>query len=438
MKKDIVAVILAAGKGKRFWPFVTDKNLFPFLGKPLALYMADMKFHQSVSEVVFIANDTNKKTLQEMHMPVPHSVVVQKSGGGMADALMAAQSKIKGKRLLVIIGDDVTDQSVMFQTVKKAESGNYACVLPVWHVQTYYPGGYIRFRGERPIEIIEKPAKGKEPSAYVDFGGQYIRDADAFITVLSHMSSARDDVYERALSQLMATQECRTIPISEPFVSLKYPWHVLDVNRYFLSHRLAQDPGKKVLLKHNVTIEGTVHFGNNVRVFENTKIIGPCFIGDNTIIGSNNILRESSIGKNCVTGFNTDITRSYIGDDCWFHSNYIGDSVIEGNVSMGAGTVCANLRLDEGEVTTDVHGIRIGTDRTKLGVMIAKNVRIGVNVSLMPGIKVGQNSYIGAGVTLNTDLPDDSYCTAVNGYSVKKNNSTVSLAEHREQYKKRI
>ena len=38
-----------------------------------------------------------------------------------------------------------------------------------------------------------------------------------------------------------------------------------------------------------------------------------------------------------MTGFNTDITRSYIGDNCWFHSNYIGDSVLEGNVSMGSG-----------------------------------------------------------------------------------------------------
>ena len=66
-----------------------------------------------------------------------------------------------------------------------------------------------------------------------------------------------------------------------------------------------------------------MYLGDNVKIFENSKIVGPCYIGDNTVIGNNNIIRQSQIGSGCVTGFNTDITRSYIGDNCWFHSNYI-------------------------------------------------------------------------------------------------------------------
>lgn len=438
MKKHVAAVVLAAGQGKRFWPFKTDKNLFPFFGKPLISHMIQAPLPVQVTELVIVSNTQNQKAFSDMRFPIPHTIVVQKEGAGMSDALLSAKKLIAGKRVLVVIGDDIADPMVFSRVIEKAEKQKLFGVLPAWHAASYFPGGYIRFRGERPIEIVEKPEEGREPSSYVGFGGQYIEDADMLLAELARVKSTEDDVYERALTALMSLQQFGVVKFDEPFVSLKYPWHVLDVMTYLLHHRLVPTPGRKAVLKHNVTIEGTVHIGNNVKIFENTKITGPCYIGDNTIIGSNNIIRESMIGDNCVTGFSTDITRSYIGNDSWFHNNYIGDSVIEGNVSMGSGAVCANLRLDEGEVHSRVHGKRMGTRRTKLGAMIAKDVRIGVHASIMPGVKVGSNSRIGAGVVLDCDLPESSFCSAKAGYAVTKNKQPVESATKRNTYKSRI
>ena len=191
------------------------------------------------------------------------------------------------------------------------------------------------------------------------------------------------------------------------------------------------------MLKRNIVIlEGPVRIGNNVKVFENTKIVGPTYIGDNTIIGSNNIIRESMIGQHCVTGFNTDIARSYIGDNCWFHSNYIGDSVLEGNVGVGAGTVLANFRLDEGEIQSSIVGNRVNTNRNKLGAMIARDVRIGVNTSIMPGVKIGTNSLIGAGLVIDQDVPEHSFCMGKQPFEIKKN--TRKVTSQRAAYKAKL
>ena len=210
----------------------------------------------------------------------------------------------------------------------------------------------------------------------------------------------------------MKTHHVTMIPYTGAFTTLKYPWHVLDVNAMLLS-KLHRTTGRNVIIKKNVILEGNVYIEDNVTIHENTKIIGPAFIGEGSIIGNNNIIRESHIGRRCVTGFNTDITRSYIGDDCWFHSNYIGDSVLEKDISMGSGSVLANLRLDEQDIGS--------TQKNKCGAMIASHVRIGVNVSIMPGLKIGSHTSIGAGITIVKDVEDQSFCVGKQpSYIVKK------------------
>ena len=66
---------------------------------------------------------------------------------------------------------------------------------------------------------------------------------------------------------------------------------------------------------------------------------------------------------------------------------------------MGAGAALANLRLDDGVIQS--------SGKNKLGVMIGMHVRIGVNASIMPGIKIGKGSFVGSGVVLDRDLPEE-------------------------------
>lgn len=432
MKRNIVMVVLAAGSGKRFWPFVTDKNLFPFLGKPMFDYAFPASLPPEIVRCVIVTSPENRTIFSGMTLPIPHTVVVQEKPIGMADAVVSARQEIQGKSILIVIADDIADSSLIGAMLRQVRP-DITGVLTGWKPETYFPGGYIVFREDRPIGIREKPGEGKTPSDYVYFGGQYIDNADKLLAAIASVNSQSDDVYEQALTRLMSETRFTMVPYEQHFVSLKYPWHVLDVMTYLLGHHMKAGRGKNVEIRNNVSMEGAVYLGNNVRIFENTKIVGPVFIGDNTIIGNNNIVRDSYIGAHCVTGFNTDITRSYIGDHCWFHNNYIGDSVLEGNVSMGSGSVLANLRLDEGEIYSSVNETKLNTHKTKLGAMIARDVRIGVNASIMPGVKIGTNSCIGAGVILDKDVPADSFCVAASPeYTVRKN--IKKIGSDREHY----
>ena len=158
-------------------------------------------------------------------------------------------------------------------------------------------------------------------------------------------------------------------------------------------------------ISEKAVIEGKVVIGDNVRVMENAVIRGPAYIGPNSVIGNNSLVRHySHIGSNCVVGYTTEIKGSYIGDGCWFHMNYIGDSIIGDSCSFGAGTVLANYRFDERNISVEIEGESIDTKLNKLGAIIGSNSKTGVNVSVMPGVRIGPNSIVGSHLYLTHDL----------------------------------
>lgn len=409
--KELVAVVLAGGSGSRFWPLSTDKILYPFFGKPLVHYSVETVLPKQVQRAVIVANASNKGYFDNLRLPVPSTVVVQPEATGMAQALLCAEPYLHGASMLILIADDLLSPGLFESVIDEAQRSGAFGVMPGLEVSSYFPGGYLSVDGQRITSIVEKPGEGNEPSSYVNISGHFIGDADMLLSAIKQAAADRDDQYEQALCALMSAQEFRMIRYAGDFASLKYPWHILDIQEKLFARVLPQPYiGEHCDIKSSVVIEGNVYISDHVRIFEQTKITGPCYIGPHTIIGNNNIIRHSSIGAHCVTGFNTDITRSYIGDHCWFHTNYIGDSILEGNISMGSGAVVANLRLDEQGIGSVVKGQKVKTGRNKLGSVIGKDVRIGVNASIMPGIKIGARSFVGAGVVLAQDLPHDSFC----------------------------
>lgn len=406
MTKELVAVVLAGGIGKRFWPLITYKSLFPFAGKSVVHYVLGELSAGGVARAIVVTNPNDFAAMSQLAVPgITVSVVVQPTPNGMAGALLSVKEAVGNHPMLVVNAEDMVD-TALYKTIG-SEIKKQKPFIVGKKTATYIDAGYVKLGGETVEAIVEKPGPGHEPSDFVNLVFHFYPDPSAFFSILEKTQSDRDNVYEVALSTFAKIVTVHFVGYEGVWAPLKYPWHVLDMMEIVLG-KLGSRKGKNVDIRKNVITEGNVVFGDNVKVFENTKIVGPCYIGDNTIIGNNNIIRQSHIGINCVTGFNTDITRSYVGDNCWFHSNYVGDSVLEEDISMGSGTVLANLRLDRGEIASVVGGNRVNTRRRKLGALIGKSVRIGVNTSIMPGVKIGHDSMVGAGLVVNRDIPDVS------------------------------
>jgi len=407
MKKNLFSVILlAAGVSSRYWP-LHEKYGFGFFGNSLLARQVDTIETLQPEKIVVVVNETNESLVREsLASKQKNIIMVRQQGEGQAAAIVAASAVVEGAAM-ILNTSDVYEEKLLLGIIQEWEK-EQCIIISVKKVTEYFPGGYVALQSDGTVgKIVEKPGSGNEPSNLVRLVAEVVPSLKELAGEYDvHDDSAEGEV---ALFNKLFKKGVRgiSLPASGYWVPIKYPWHVLDVMDVLLE-TLPPHQGKNVEIRSNVVIEGNVAFGDNVKVYENTKIVGPCYIGDNTIIGNNSIIRHSHIGAGCVTGFNTDITRSYIGDNCWFHSNYIGDSVLEGDVSMGSGTVLANLRLDRGEIVSVVGKNRANTKRTKLGAIIGKNVRFGVNTSIMPGVKIGSNSMVGAGLVVSRDIPDAS------------------------------
>jgi bifunctional UDP-N-acetylglucosamine pyrophosphorylase/glucosamine-1-phosphate N-acetyltransferase len=198
----------------------------------------------------------------------------------------------------------------------------------------------------------------------------------------------------------------RAVKYTGSWQAIKYPWDILSVMDYF-SGKISSDIAPSASIAPSATIEDNVIIAGGARIMENAVVRGPCYIGHNSIIGNDTLIRGGShIGDDCVVGHATEIKHSYIGDGCWFHQNYCGDSVVGYHCSFGAGTVTGNLRLDDRNITVMVGKEIVDTNTNKL-------------VSIMPGVRIGANSFVGPHLCLDNDLPENRMARAVTpGYEV--------------------
>lgn len=403
-------VVLAAGEGKRMWPIATDKCLIPFLGKPLLHHNLQQIKASLQGGFIIIATPRNKESIEQIakELKINYQIAIQKEPKGMADALLSAKDLIDGE-ILVLNAEDILDEHVYKDVLEEAKKTRAGVLFTGISFGKYFPGGYLELDAGKVLRIVEKPGEGQEPSNIVKLVVDYFKDGKILLDYLQKASGKKDDQYEVALSQMIEDgMNVRCANYKGIWIPLKYPWHILDIAKHFLS-KIERKIDPSVRIAKTAVIEGPVEIERGTRIFEGAVIKGPVYIGKDCIVGNNSFVRESNLEEGCVTGFNSDITRSYIGANSWFHTNYIGDSVLEGDFGMGSGAVLANLRLDNRVVT--VGADHLDTGRHKLGLIAGKGVRVGVNASTMPGVRVGVGSLVGPGVVLKKDLPENKKVT---------------------------
>lgn len=137
-------------------------------------------------------------------------------------------------------------------------------------------------------------------------------------------------------------------------------------------------------------------------------------IGDNPIIRSGTVIYEgSSIGDNFETGHNVVIREeNKIASNVSIWSN----SVVDYGCSIGCNVkIHANVYIAQFTTIEDdcflAPGVTVANDLCPIctkcmkGPILKKGVKIGVNVTLLPHITIGEFSLIGAGSVVTKDIP---------------------------------
>ncbi|MBT6068404.1 NTP transferase domain-containing protein [Candidatus Peregrinibacteria bacterium] len=437
------AILLAAGRSKRVKP-ILDKNFISFCGKYLIEWQVNSLVSAGINEIVIVGNKYNLEHIQEFAEEfktvwgdeLTIDVTEQKKlDEGMAGGVMACKEFFDDGPALIVSSNDVVDEAAYASILSSKDKGTGA--LLGYKVDEYFPGGYLKLgHGDKIEGIVEKPGEGKEPSDYVNIVVHLHNNYEVLFEALKNVKSEKDDRYEVALDNLINGGEgYEMVPYEGFWQPLKFPWHVFDLDKYFLKKRSEELEGnpdydcvgeaiihKSAEISDRAVIKGEVIVEEGVRIFENAVVQGPAYLEEGCVVGNNALFRDSFAGQGCVVGFTTEIARSHLGDNVWTHSNYIGDSVIGSNVSFGAGALTANLRLDEADIKWQ--GAPSGTN--KLGLITGDHIRVGVQTSIMPGLSIGSNSMIGSGLTITEDIADDEFVYGETTLKRKKNKTDVS------------
>jgi bifunctional UDP-N-acetylglucosamine pyrophosphorylase/glucosamine-1-phosphate N-acetyltransferase len=404
-------LFLCGGTGKRMFPITEDKFLLKFMGKTLLERQIEIARQAGLSEFVIVGNNNNMPQIKEKiggTAGIRAEMAIQEQPLGIANALESASQFLDGE-IIIVNPNDVFEQSAYTTLLEARQRDSASSYILGYEVNDYFPGGYLVVGKKGELKsIVEKPEKGQEPSNMINILLHLHTEPKRILEYVTSVQTERDDVYECALdTAARENHKIRVVPYSGSWNAIKYPWHIFNVVRYFLDQSSTYiSPSARI--SERALIEGKVIIDDNARVFENVVIRGPAYIGANTVIGTNSLVRDySHIGSNCVVGFSTEVKGSYISDRCWFHMNYVGDCIIGEGCSFGANTVFANWRFDEKNVSVKIEGRSMDSGLEKFGAIVGQNCKTGVNVSVMPGVKIGPNSIIASHVCLTDDLEAD-------------------------------
>jgi UDP-N-acetylglucosamine diphosphorylase/glucosamine-1-phosphate N-acetyltransferase len=436
-------IILAGGEGKRVFPLAVNrpKPMFKLLGKPLIHHVIGTLKEAGLKDYVVVVGHRGEQIKDYLKdgskLGVNIDYMVQKESLGMADALETAKG-LAEDNFFVVNADDIFEASLIKQMIRQFNEGNAEIVLSCKPVKETWKFGIIRVEDEKVTDFVEKPPKGKEPSNLAVVG-VYILPKQIFdyykkIPVSDHQ-------YEDAILQFIRDRNVvKSVSYDGFFAGYKYPWDLFTINKQLMDGQVKKQTIEEgAEISERATVEGRVWIGRGTKVFEGACIRGPCYIGENSVVGGNSLVRDySSLGRGCVVGFSTEIKHSLIGDDCWFHMNYIGDSIIASNCLFGAGTITANFRFDEKNIKVRIKNKKIDSGTNKLGAIIGDNSKTGINACLEPGVKIGPQSMVGANVDLQDDLePKKIIFVNKNSYVTKENKIAFS-SESKQQLMKKL
>jgi len=406
------AVILAAGEGMRLQPITSTrpKHLIKVGGKPILEHCLNVLKASGINEILMVVHymaDAIRNYFGDGgKFGLKIEYVEQKAVLGTGNAVGVAEPYVK-EDFLLVYGDLLFTAEAVKKVIGLHEKEKPAATMAVVPVEKPEDYGIVELEDEKNVRrIIEKPNRKEAPTNLAN-AGIYVFSTEIFEKIKETSASARGEwEITDALSLLLKEKKpVLAVKIStEDWFDIGRPWDLLEANRWMLMKMEHKVYGR---VENGAHLIGPVTVAETARIRSGAYIEGPTFIDEESDIGPNCYIRPcTSIGKKVRIGNACEIKNSIIMDNTHIgHLSYIGDSIIGENCNLGAGTITANYRLDAGTIKMMVKDKVVDSGRTKLGAVLGDDVKAGINALFMPGVKVGNNSWIGPNVVAYRDLP---------------------------------
>ena len=172
--------------------------------------------------------------------------------------------------------------------------------------------------------------------------------------------------------------------------------------------------GEGSTLKHGVILDasqGPIIIDENVTIMHNSVILGPAYIGKNSLIKIGaKIYGDTSIGPNCKIGgeVSGSIFQAYSNKQ---HEGFIGNSFIGEWINIGADTNNSDLKNTYKPVKVWFYPkkSKISTEKLFVGAFIGDHSKIGINCSINTGAVIGFGVNIYGSDLINDFIPSFSW-----------------------------
>jgi len=451
---DTAVIIMAAGKGKRMKSNL-PKVLHNLAGKSILNYVLDTVNQLEAKRKILIVGYKSDKIRELIGDKIEY--VEQKEQLGTAHAVLETKkllSDFKGD-VLILSGDvPFLTVKILKKLLKYHQANNFCCTLVSTILKN--PKGYGRIirnkKGEikgiieevdlsadkkkitevnsgiycvnkdKLFQALEKITPDNKQGEYyltdsieillkegLTVGNIIVKDYSEILGINSRLdlADASQKVYQKTLQDLML-QGVTIIDSNSTFIergvkigqdTIIYPFTIIEKDTKIesgcligpYSHLIDADIGKGVRVWASIIESSTVKEGANIGPYAHLR-------------------PETVVEKGAKIGNFVEVKKSTIGEDSKAsHLTYLGDAIVGKRVNIGAGTITCNY---DGE--------------KKYKTVIEDEVFIGSNNTLVAPVKLGKDSYTGAGSTITEDVPAGNLAIArsrqrnISGWRKKK------------------
>ena len=407
MEEEVIAVVMAAGKGTRM-KSNKSKLVHQIYGKELVTRVVETAKKADVNEIIAVVGYKKEQVQAVLGDSVKYAYQEEMLGTG--HAVMQTVKYLEGRKgKVVVLNGDVpilrpeTLKNLIQKSIKNKE---YATLLTAIYDNPTGYGRIIRDEGGNIKGIVEQKDATEEQKEIQEINaGIYCFDIEELLLALKEIkpNNAQGEYYLTDVIKFMNDKGLKT-----GAVIVEDNTEILGVNDRLQLEMLTRILRLRINQEHmrnGVTIEDInntyiyddVVIGTDTVIHPNTTIKSGVVIGDDCEIGPNAYIREGCKLSNKVKiGSFVEIKKAIIGEGTKVpHLSYMGDCEIGSKTNIGCGTITCNYD---------------GFNKSK--TIIGNNSFIGSNTNLVAPVTLGDNTFVAAGSTITDDVPSDALAIA--------------------------
>ena len=401
MENDIMAIVMAAGKGTRM-KSKKSKLVQKIYGKEIVKRAVENAEKAGVHEIIAVVGYMKEEVMGVLGDSVKYAFQEEMLGTG--HAVMQAKEYLKGKKgkVLVLNGDVplIRPETLNKLLEKSMENKEYATLLTAIYDNPTGYGRIVRDEGGNIEAIVEEKDTTPSQKEIKEINaGIYCFDIEELLKALDKITpnNAQGEYYLTDVIQIMNEKGLKTGALI-----VEDNTEILGINDRIQLEMLTKVLQMRINTEHmkkGVTIEDVnntyiyddVEIGMDTVIHPNTTIKSGVIIGEDCEIGPNAYIREGcKLANKVKIGSFVEIKKAMIGEGSKVpHLSYMGDCEIGEKCNIGCGTITCNYD---------------GLHKSK--TIIGNHSFIGSNTNLVAPVTLGNETFVAAGSTITEDVPD--------------------------------